>query len=235
MLIYPIKKSGETMGNFVSRVKAEYSLSKLAYTARLDPMAKGIVPFLVSEDCANIKKFLHSEKTYQVKIIFAIQTDTDDPLGIIFKSQELNKDLDIHPITKSIHDYLESIKNTTFEQKYHHYSTKMMNHRRKGINKEASHKVSVYNYKIISESDYPFDTFKSKVIRKIDLIDKSNNFRQDVISKQWIELELETVHYIKLEIKVSSGFFIRQLIRDMSNTINFPFMCYNIHRTNIDN
>jgi tRNA pseudouridine(55) synthase len=234
MMITPTKKSGETMGNFVSRVKATYSLSKLAYTARLDPMAKGVVPFLIGSQCLKISQSLNSNKTYQVKIIIGIQTDTDDPLGIISSIKEYDLALE-ELIKQSICNYLDLLDSTTFKQKYHHYSTKMMNHRRRGvIVDDSTHLVSVLGHKIIKESKYSFDDFKSKVIKKINLIDKSNNFRQDVIVDQWEKMHLETLSYIKLEISVSSGFFIRQLIRDMSESIGFPLMCYNINRVSID-
>ena len=42
------------------------------------------------------------------------------------------------------------------------------------------------------------------------------------------------IHYITLQLHVGSGFFVRQYIRDISNIIGIPLMCYDIHRVSID-
>ena len=54
-MLYEYKKAGETMEQFIKRVKEKHSLKKIAYTARLDPMAKGIVPIAINEECSKIK------------------------------------------------------------------------------------------------------------------------------------------------------------------------------------
>jgi tRNA U55 pseudouridine synthase TruB len=227
------KKSGETMDQFVSRVKTENSIKKLAYTARLDPMAKGIVPFLVEEECANIKNHLGTGKTYQVKIIYGIQTDSDDPLGIITNKIDIGDDSTLD-IAKSIINYLNLINNTTFKQKYHHFSTKMLNHRRQqSINVIDSHDVSLYDYRLLGEGIINYNQWTNKIIKQIKSIDPKRNFRQEPTIRQWNTLEIKKLYYMKLSLDVSSGFFIRQLIRDMSDNIGIPLMSYNINRVNI--
>ena len=44
----------------------------------------------------------------------------------------------------------------------------------------------------------------------------------------------EPLHYITLQLYVSSGFFIRQYIRGISEKIGIPLMCYDINRVNIN-
>ena len=90
--LYEYKKAGETMEQFIKRVKEKHSLKKIAYTARLDPMAKGIVPIAINEECSKITEFLNTKKTYQVKIVIGFQTDSDDPLGIIQKQIKINNE-----------------------------------------------------------------------------------------------------------------------------------------------
>ena len=43
------KETGITMQQFINLIKEKYPHKKYAYTARLDPMARGIVPILVDE------------------------------------------------------------------------------------------------------------------------------------------------------------------------------------------
>lgn len=228
------KNPGETMAQLVERIKKEEGIAKLAYTARLDPMAKGIVPFIIGSNCSNITNHLGSGKTYQVKIIYGIQTDSDDPLGIITNKMDITKDY-ILDITKSIINYLNLINNTTFKQKYHHFSTKMLNHRRqKSIGVIDNHNVSLHNYVVLGEDIIDYKHWVKKIINQINLIDPKRNFRQEPTIKQWEELDIKELNYMKLSLTVSSGFFVRQLIRDMSDAIGIPLMAYSINRTGIN-
>lgn len=228
------KRPGETMEQLVSRTKKEYSISKLGYTARLDPMAKGIVPFVTGNLCSEIKEHLGSDKTYQVKIILGIRTDSDDPLGLITDNLPIDESIYFEK-KKLITEYLSMINKTNFNQKFHHYSTKMLNHRRrKSVNVIDEHIVSIYDYMLLSEGEFDYEKWSLKIINYIKSIDQDKNFRQNKIIDQWKEFEVDKLYYLKLRIKVSSGFFIRQLIRDMSDYIKFPLMCYNINRVSID-
>lgn len=228
------KLPGETMEQFIKKIKEIHSIKKLAYTARLDPMAKGYVPILVDDECLKVKEYLNSKKTYQVKIIYGLQTDSDDPLGIITTKMDITKD-NYSVITKYITDYLNLISDTSFFQKYHFFSTKMLNHRRlKSSNVKDTHNVNLYNYSVIKEDKYNFKLWKNKVIKKINSIDNTKNFRQEQTIKQWNEMDLDNLYYVKISLSVSSGFFVRQLIRDISDSIGIPLMCYNINRISID-
>jgi tRNA pseudouridine(55) synthase len=228
------KNPGETMAQFVSRVKKLHNINKLAYTARLDPMAKGIVPFVIENNCANINEYLGSGKTYQVKIIYGMQTDSDDPLGLIINKMNVNKDSTLD-ITKSIINYLNLINNTTFKQKYHHFSTKMLNHRRqKSIGYTDNHLVSLHNYQVVKSGIIDFKHWVKKIINQINSIDPKRNFRQGDTISQWEGLDIKELDYIKLSLSVSSGFFVRQLVRDMSDAIGVPLMAYSINRISVE-
>ena len=178
-MLYEYKKAGETMEQFIKRVKEKHSLKKIAYTARLDPMAKGIVPIAINEECSKITEFLNTKKTYQVKIVIGFQTDSDDPLGIIQKQIKIN-DENLIIIKKSIIDYLNLINNSSFNQKYHYFSTKMLNHRRnKQTNVIDYHIVNLYDYQLIKEGFFNYKDWLNKIINQINSIDKTKNFRQE--------------------------------------------------------
>ena len=110
-----------------------------------------------------------------------------------------------------------------------------MNHRRlKSTNVIDDHEVSVYDYEILGEGVFNYESWNKKIIGYIKTIDPAKNFRQEMTIKQWQNLKIDKLFYIKLKIKVSSGFFIRQLIRDMSDNIGVPLMCYNINRVSLN-
>jgi tRNA U55 pseudouridine synthase TruB len=233
-MLYEYKKPGETMDQFIKRVKEKHTLKKVAYTARLDPMAKGIVPIAINDECSKIKELFNTKKTYQVKIIYGIQTDSDDPLGIIQNQKKITGEK-LTIIKKSIIDYLNLINSSSFDQKYHYFSTKMLNHRR---NKQTDvidyHKVDLFDYNVLKEGSFDFKTWLIKITNQINSIDKTKNFRQEQTIKQWNNLDLIKLHYLKISLNVSSGFFVRQLINDISKNINIPLMCYSINRVSID-
>jgi tRNA pseudouridine(55) synthase len=226
-MITVTKTSGETMDQLINRIKKEYNYNKIAYTARLDPMARGLVPLLIDDECKNIKIHLIKSKIYQVKVIFGVQTDSDDPLGII-----TNKLLIDNLIQNNYTDYFELI-NYEFEQNYHYFSTKMLNHRLKKNFTEASHKVTIYKSEIIDSGILEYNKWLAKIISKINSIDKTKKFRQVETIKQWTELNIDKLPYIKLRLHVSSGFFIRQFVRDTSVKIGIPLMAYDIHRIKV--
>ena len=53
------------------------------------------------------------------------------------------------------------------------------------------------------------------------------------IINQWTEIERDYIFSVKYEFKVSSGFYVRQFIRDLSNKFNFPMIVYDIYRNNL--
>lgn len=219
------KEPGETMNQFIIKIINKIDNKRIAYTARLDPMARGIVPILVGDECKKINNYLKTNKTYRVKIIKGIQTDSDDPLGLIEKIDNLNNNIDL--------DILKINYPITFNQKYHYFSTKALNHRKQNILKDNYHEVTILKSKILSEGRLNFTEWKENIINQINNIDNKKNFRQDLIINQWNKLSFDSIDYLEIELHVTSGFFVRQFIRDLSDKINYPLMCFDIHRIEI--
>jgi tRNA pseudouridine55 synthase len=218
---------GETMNQLIERIQLIDKYDKIAYTSRLDPMAKGNILFLINEECKDIKKMLNKDKIYEVKIILGIQTDTDDTLGIITKMiPKFDKD----EIYKKIQNYIKNIKPYFFDQEYHYYSTKMLNHRKKNNNNKYYHPVKINSVNIIDYSILKYFEWKNKLISNIESIDNKKEFRQKEIIKQWELIDITELSYIKIRLCVTSGFFVRQFIHDMSEYLNFPLLCYNINK-----
>lgn len=244
MSLYLNKLSGETMDQFIVRTRKEIKCKNIAYVGRLDPMARGQVQILVGKDeCKKIEQYLNRNKIYQFKIIVGFKTDSDDPLGMItkedlsyfLKEETTYSDDKIIDIVERIKTYIEDNKKTFF-QKYHYYSTKMINHRLRNNFTEMGHDVNIIDGEIISHKLKKYNTWISKIIKQIRSIDSCKDFRQDEIIKQWTHdkyCEISSVHSIKVKLHVSSGFFIRQFVSDLSTYLNIPLMCYDINRLNV--
>lgn len=236
-MILEFKKSGETMDTFIKNIKIKYNNVKIAYTARLDPMAQGIVPILFNEECKLMSAYLNKNKIYRVKIIEGLKTDTDDPLGLFInmKQTSLERDVNMDDNTLPIDNNEFNSNNVSLEQKYHYYSTKEINKRRRNILGQSTHSVYIYKCHIVSEGTYNSNDLACNIINTISNIDKTKNFRQKEIIEQWENIKNNNViyKYYELEINVSSGFFIRQFCQDISNKYNINLMCMDINRISI--
>jgi len=224
-LTYENKLCGETMTMFLNRIKKNYAID-VTYVARLDPMAQGKVPIIPKSEFNNIRKYFNSNKKYQVRVIFGYQTDSDDVLGIIQNKKEI---LDI----SKYKSYFEKC-NYTFHQKYHYFSSKRNTKRKIKKDENYTHQVTIYNSKIISQGSLSFFHWKNQVISDIEKIDKTKNFRQEEIIEQWSTEQNDNISYLDLELNVSSGFFVRQFIRDISEEINIPILAFKINRMCVD-
>jgi len=233
------KEPGITPLEFINTVKKEFPDKKICYTARLDPMARGLIPILIGEDCKLMNLYTCLSKTYEVKVIIGLATDTDDALGIITQNT-LNissNQTTSHYILSNYKSIFEIETELTLNQKYHYYSTKALLSRSKNNFDTHYHSVKLYHSSVIDSGELDFNIWKNECINTINKVDKTKEYRQNEIIKQWNDLSNEIkapLHYITLQLYVSSGFFIRQYIRDISEKIGIPLMCYDINRVNIN-
>ncbi len=80
------KRIGETPREAVERLRAARPRlrdSKLAYAGRLDPMAEGKLLVVVGDACTQMVRYTGLDKTYEVEILFGVESDTGDILGIV--------------------------------------------------------------------------------------------------------------------------------------------------------
>lgn len=83
------KQIGETPLQALKRLRRqqpELKGERLSYAGRLDPMAAGILPVLVGEENDRREEFLSAKKRYVFTVLFGVQTDTFDLLGLPTRS-----------------------------------------------------------------------------------------------------------------------------------------------------
>jgi tRNA U55 pseudouridine synthase TruB len=232
------KEPGITPLDFINTIKKNYPDKKICYTARLDPMARGKIPVLFGEECKNMLLYTNLSKTYEVKVMIGYKTDSDDVLGILENTLDSNS-ITSNDLLSNYKSYFEIENEIHIEQKYHYFSTKALLARSKSKNTDttSTHDVKLITSKIIDNGELDFKEWIDDCITIIDKVDKTKDFRQKEIIEQWqsfFKYNIKKVHYITLQLHVGSGFFVRQYIRDISNIIGIPLMCYDIHRVSID-
>ena len=203
-------------------------------------MARGKVLVLMDDECKKMPQYNNSKKTYYFEIILNIKTDSDDPLGIIEEVKfEESKDI-IKKLEKELDKYKNGCK--PFLQKFHNYSSKCVDgqplwyYKKYNIPvKNQYHNVQLYSLKFSNNNEYNYSKWKDLIISQINTIAKTTNFNQEQIIKQWNSLTFDKLISIPVEVDVSSGFYIRQFVRDLSDKINHPLLTFDINRTNIYN
>ncbi len=233
------KPPGLTINQFILDYKIKNNITKLCFAGRLDPMARGQLILLFDEECKQIDKYKSISKTYQFYIIIGIQTNSDDPLGII---QNISLQQNIDTIKTSIDDYLENT-NKTFYQSFHSYSSKCINQqplwlltKNNQSFEKPNHIVKIYNYLISPIQQFNYIEWKNIIVNQIKTIDQKCDFNQENIINQWQNLDIDSniLYTIPIRLTVSSGFYVRQFVRDISTSINCPLMVYDINRINYE-
>lgn len=227
-MLLEYKEAGMTCNDHIILLKNKYNRKKMAYTARLDPMARGVVPILVDDECKQLNSMLHTNKKYRVKVIVGIKTDSDDPLGLITSMNTVN--INIDDFIKKYGNMFE-LSNKSINQQYHYFSTVALNNRKRGNNMLSYHMVTLHTSVITKWGYLNFKEWRNEIISTIMKVDINNNnrFRQKEIIEQWNSLDSMVLPYIEIELDVSSGFFVRQFIADFS----MDLMCFDIHRINV--
>ncbi len=237
----------QTMDKFKqeNNINNNQRLCKVCYCGRLDPMARGLVLLLVGDDCKKMDNYMNTIKEYEFEILFGLSTDTDDPLGVFESIHEYNEN-DIKYYNDKIKEYIsERCKIGSFEQKFHNYSSKRIDgiplwqYNKNNIQHIIKHSVNIFNIEYKDIKKYDFNEWKNNIIDTINKIDKKNDFRQDIIINNYnnmninINININTIYSLPIKIKVSSGFYVRQLVADIKNHFNISILTYDINRINI--
>ena len=239
-MTFYIKPPGITINQHMDLIKTETGCKKLCFCGRLEPMSRGKLLVFMDEECKKMSYNLDSKKNYYFEIILNLQTDSDDPLGIIENASLQN--IDTQDIIVNLKKELENykFKRKPFLQKYHNFSSKRIDgkplwyYKKNNIPiKNPSHFVEIYSLKIGDTIKYDYNTWRNNIISQIKTIDKNKDFNQTKIIKQWEELNLDELISLPIEIDVSSGFYVRQFVRDISNQIKHPLLTFDINRLEI--
>jgi tRNA pseudouridine(55) synthase len=233
-MIIKYKPQGQTLGQLTREVQEEVN-DKICYIGRLDPLASGLVCFLVGEECVNSRSRLHSDKTYCFNLILGISTDTGDALGLIKKLSVVDLgDIDVRAIIKKYNNY-------TYEQEYPIYSSYEI--RASGlkkplwyfakngipIDKIPTHQITVHQLEPNGEPT--LITSASYFIEQIARVnEEKSRLRKDVVIEQYQALGEILLVSIPLIAKVSGGAYIRRLCEDIGVEYGIPAIADSIER-----
>lgn len=220
------KNLGETPLECLERFRAdnpEYAIEKMTYAGRLDPMAEGLLIALVGDECKKKDEYLGLDKEYIFEVLFGIQTDTYDILGI----PKLTDDVSLIRANRRI--VPEEFIGTRI-QEYPPYSSRTFQMARDGVDFEPlSKEIEIYNLEVLEERETKKEKLLSEILERIDLV--KGDFRQEEIKEVWQELiarqDLAMFRVAKFKINCSSGTYVRSLANEMGG------IAYSIKRTRV--
>ncbi|MFZ2522723.1 MAG: hypothetical protein WAX44_04350 [Minisyncoccia bacterium] len=239
-LIY--KKVGETPLEAILRYKKENPEQDhvaMTYAGRLDPMAEGLLLVLSGDEIVNKDKFLDLPKTYEFEILWGFESDTADLLGLQVKSRKLKVESEIPEISEIKKQLRKSVGK--FEQMYPIYSSRPVGGKslfewaREGRISEVlipKHEVEIFHVEFLGRKKMKPKKVLEEILQKIDLV--SGDFRQEEIKSLWKKSvsrgTLDTLLVDKVRIEVSSGFYVRQFVNDLSRSFKSKALTYSIKR-----
>ena len=241
MLVYkPCGILGTAVAN---KYKEQLNKKKVTLCGKLDILARGLLLLLFDEDCKTMEENLGYRKIYKFKILWGIETDTTDALGLIKSEVNITNNM-IN--SEYINDNMEEFVGK-YRQKFHNYSAKYM----KNNDGERHSMWQWSNLDRLNEIEIPDKEVNVKYINQMEtekrdmkairdeILDNIKNvegkYRQELIREQWKGYDNNNDMYItEFEADVSSGFYIRQLIKEFGNKTGLKGIAIDIYRTKID-
>ncbi len=220
------KVIGETPLECLERIRIENGIDKsvsMTYAGRLDPMAEGMLIILIGEECKNKDKYTGLDKEYEIEVLFGLETDSYDILGLI-------KNININKINKiELEKYIGR-----YIQKYPRYSSKII--AMKEIPDEIpSKEVQIYSINKLVEIEKSGEEIARESIEKIKKV--KGDFRQEKIIDKWEKygkkFAKNQFKIIKLKVVCSSGTYMRSLADRIGKDMGIGAIAYSIKRTKI--
>lgn len=249
--VYKINKNiGETPLEALERFRREmtakdsenvdkWSAVPMTYAGRLDPMAEGILLILTGEECKKKDKYLGLDKEYEVEILFGIETDSYDILGMPTLNNKMNDEEDYFSEISKI-DLSKYVGK--FTQEYPPYSSKTVNgkqlhelSRKDELPDEMPTKeVEIYSIEELGDSTISGEELLKRILNNIKKV--NGDFRQVKIINAWqkiLDNNKQQFPIKKIRVKCSSGTYMRSLAHRMGKDLNNGALALSINRTKI--
>lgn len=233
------KNQGETMGQLTERVRSDFLIPpdvRVTFAGRLDPMASGLVIYLIGDKRFEKQKFIDLPKSYQFEIIFGVETDTGDALGIITKTNE--SQLEIKETL--LRDALVFIQGVG-TQIYPAYSSKhidgkpLFEYAREGRDvPNVERQVEISSLSLEKIMKVKKDDFLKEIKEQIHNV--QGDFRQGTILDNWQKAYHSLPTYLikaTCGAKVSSGTYIRVIAGDVARELGTYAIAHNIYRESV--
>jgi tRNA pseudouridine55 synthase len=216
----------------------ELKTESITYAGRLDPMAEGVLILLKGKTIKDKDSYLKLPKTYHAQILFGLQTDTYDLLGICgaINTTQISSE----EIQSTLHSFIgkQSLKlppysSPTVEGKA------LFQHSRENTLSEIEipkKEFNILNIESLNISEVTWADLLKQIQSKISLI--NGDFRQQEIIEKWKSLskdisDTQTFLVADLIIECSSGTYIRSIANEAGSRLGTSAVLSNLIRTKV--
>jgi tRNA pseudouridine55 synthase len=232
------KQIGETPLEALERFRAaqiaaglaEFADVPMTYAGRLDPMAEGELLILIGDECKNKERWLGLDKEYEVEIVFGIETDTYDALGLALLDQKnVPKPLVLEThVGRFIQEYPPYSSRTVHGRQLHELA------RTGGLPVEMPTKeVEIYSIELLKQEMITPVDLKTRIFSMIDKV--TGDFRQAEIKACWDKVMITGQPFPTrtIRVKCSSGTYMRSLAHRIGKGAHTSAFALSIKRTKL--
>lgn len=237
------KQVGETPLECLERFRVhhpEYQNIKMTYAGRLDPLAEGVLIVLAGDAVHERAAYLELPKTYTIKVLIGVATDSYDLLGMpTLAAEGVAEKSDLHRLRNLI-----EVWPLVREQHYPPFSSKTVDgvqlHTLAREGKIDEIEIPTRNVSItsavIDDVSFISSAALSKLVQeRIALV--HGDFRQQEILKAWSEAFAsripERFPVITVTVVCGSGTYMRTLAHELGKSIGNGAIALEIRRTRV--
>lgn len=222
--------------------KPEYKNATIGYAGRLDPMAEGVMLLMIGEETKKREKYLSLDKEYDFTVLFGVETDTYDFLGLL-------KETKINPTPDNVNLIVNSFANKMHglnTQSYPPYSSKTIQGKplflwaKEGKLDEIeipTHDIDIKELRLKTINEVVTPDLEQHIFDNIKLIE--GDFRQKEITERWKgffqENSEKTFMQATFHMRCSSGTYVRQLVHELGKELGCGAITVSIVRTKLGN
>lgn len=200
------KPKGITSFQLIRIMRKKLGIKKIGHAGTLDPLATGLMILGVEKGTKKLEQFLKLDKAYIAHVLIGKKTSTGD----LYRNAEVLEDRKLEDsdfvfIKENIDGVL------------------------KGLTGIVDLKIPIFSAVKVDGKRLYDHAFKG---RKMDTPTRSMNIFYIKLLNQHVE---DNDYYvIEIEVKVSSGTYIRSIAEEIGNRLNFPATVKELRRISID-
>lgn len=238
----PVGKTPLQIITQLKHAKPELKNTPITYAGRLDPLAHGVLILLAGDAIEKRNEYLELTKEYMFTVLFGVETDTYDYLGILKSKRLYNTGTDVKTYVNSfVNEHVGKLS-----QQYPPYSSKPVQGKplfqwaKEGRINDIivpNHPVEIYKFAVKSIDTIQKDELLHQIQQNISLV--NGDFRQDIIMENWNKFitNMHTVRFTTatFAITCSSGTYVRSLAHELGIKIGCGAIAIDIERTAVGN
>lgn len=214
------KEKGITSFKAISKVKLyDKDIKKIGHAGTLDPMAEGLLITMINDATKLSDDLMHQDKVYEVFMILGYETETLDLEGKIINIDESKTSFNEEEIIEAINSFKGEILQIPPK-----YSALKINGKKLyelARNDEISEEIlNIKKREVTVYSVYDIEILNKEILKE---------------EKQYKVYEEYVKKLIKFKVKVSSGTYIRSLVRDIGYQLGTYATMSKLKRLSIGN